>query len=187
MAITGEHLTRGMVYARSRMGSASIRALFTDIWHHYYPRVHVFIQRMLADPADADDATQEAMIKVFQKLRQYRPDYAVSTWIYAIARNHCLDRIRSERIRAPMASIGEPDCLPGLYASPEEAFLRRELMLQTVDLVRTLSPEDQQIAFLHFFEEMPYRQVSMVMAIPIGTLKYRVHRIRQVLRGERED
>jgi RNA polymerase sigma factor (sigma-70 family) len=173
-----------MVYARARMGNSSLQSLFSDLWYHYYPRVHVFIRRMLTDPMDADDAAQEVMIKVYNRLRQYRPDYAVSTWIYSIARNHCLDTMRAVRRRVPVAAGGEPDSIAGPYRSPEEEILHQERKSLADELVSRLSPEDQQIALLHFFEEMPYRQVSAVMGIPTGTLKYRVHRIRKQLREE---
>ena len=169
------------------MGNSSIHSLFSDLWHYYYPRVHVFIRRMLTDPMDVDDAAQEVMMKVFNRLRQYRPDYAVSAWIYSIARNHCLDAIRSARRRVPVAANGEPDSVAGPYPSPEEEALHQERTSQVDELMGRLSPEDQQIAFLHFFEEMPYRRVSAVLGIPTGTLKYRVHRIRHQLREEREN
>ena len=98
-----------------------------------------------------------------------------------------LDAIRSARRRVPVAANGEPDSVAGPYPSPEEEALHQERTSQVDELMGRLSPEDQQIAFLHFFEEMPYRRVSAVLGIPTGTLKYRVHRIRHQLREEREN
>ncbi|MBT3273117.1 MAG: sigma-70 family RNA polymerase sigma factor [Spirochaetales bacterium] len=169
------------------MGQAARKSLFNDLWLFYYPRLHLFIRHMFVDFEELDDAVQEIMLKVFRRLPQYRPDYAVSTWMYAIARNHCLDLLRARYNKPQTTGETNLDSLPGMYPLPEEDLLKAESMSAADRLIRSLSPSDQQIALLRFYEEMPYRHISRVLNIPVGTLKYRVHRIRKNLQSERED
>ncbi len=185
MAKTNAYISGAGVFIRSRMGDEAVKSLFADIWYHYYPRLRIFVQRMLVQPEDVDDAVQEAMMKVYQHLAAYRPDCAVSTWIYTIARNHCLDRIRKERVRMRLVSGGDSGEIVSPYPTPEAAVLRSESASLAGALIESLSPEDQQIAFLRFFEEMPFKRISIVLGTPVGTLKYRVHRIRKELRERR--
>jgi RNA polymerase sigma factor (sigma-70 family) len=80
--------------------------------------------------------------------------------------------------------MADIEAVPGRYLSPEDIVVRREQMGQAKEFMSSLSARDQQIAFLHFFEEMTYGQISTVMSTPVGTIKYRVHRIRQIAAGE---
>jgi RNA polymerase sigma-70 factor (ECF subfamily) len=168
------------------MGGAARRALFADLWNHYYPRLTLFVRRMPVEPSETEDAVQEIMLRVFRSLHRYRPDYAVSTWVYAIARNHCLDRARKSG-RIAVAYDADPDSTPGRFAAPEELLLQGERTSLAAELLASLKPVDRQIALLRFYEELPYRRISTVMNMPVGTVKYRVHRIREVLKSKRED
>ena len=179
--------TRLGVYTRARTGPAARRALFEDIWRHYYRGLYLFARRMAVDAAEIEDVVQEVMLKVFQRLEEYRPDFAVSTWIYTIARNHCIDTSRSKHLREKRETRSEVDHIPGRYLSPEDELQQAESVHQVELLMNSLSPGDQRIAFLRFYEEMPYRRISSVLDIPVGTLKYRVHHIRNTLRNAREN
>ena len=175
------------MYTRARMGRSARHALFQDLWHYYYRRLYMFVRRLSVDPEELDDAVQEVMLKVSRRLNSYRPEYAISTWIYSIARNHCIDMARSRALREVGKVRDDPDSSPGLYPSPEEQLERADVLSYAERLVNSLAPEDQQIALLRFYEEMPSRQISSVLEIPAGTLKYRVHRIRHLLRQRHEE
>ena len=178
--------TRAAVYVRSRMGDEAVKALFSDIWHFFYPRLYAFISRMAFREADVEDAVQETLLKVYRNLKEYRMSYAVSTWVYSIARNYCLDQVRASRSSIRLVSEYELE-IESPYAKPEEVILARETTEKVKLFIETLSPEDQQIAFLRFFEEMPYGEMSLVLRVPVGTLKYRVHAIRKRFRERKED
>ena len=181
------HLTGTAVFIRSRMGDEAVKSLFSDIWYQYYPRLRVFVQHMLILPEDIDDAVQDVMLKVYQHLGAYRPSRAFSTWIYAITRNHCFDRIRKERVRMRVAAGSDDYDFESPYPTPEVVALRSDSINLAKALIESLSPEDQQIAFLRFFEEMPFAQISKVLGAPVGTVKYRIHQIRRKLRERRDE
>ena len=168
------------------MGDEAVESLFSDIWYQYYPRLHVFIKRMSIRPADVDDAVQEAMLKVYRNLKAYSVKYAVSTWIYSIARNHCLDMLRKERTQLKVVAESHREEYESPYRGPEETLILSERANQLNALIESLDQQDQQLVFLRFFEEMPYREISSVLSIPVGTLKYRIHSIRRKLRDRKE-
>lgn len=181
------HLTRSSVYLRSRSGIESAKSLFRDIWYCYYPRLWVFVRQMPIRPVDVDDVMQGVMLKVYENLCNYNARYAFTTWVYTIARNHCLDTMRKEQSRSRFEAGGNIPDIESPYPDPEEALLKSESGKEARLLISTLSRTDQQIAFLRFFEERSYREISRVLGIPTGTLKYRVHTIRRVLEKRRED
>lgn len=177
MASAKKRLSGARIYTRSRMGDASARSIFEEIWHHFYPRIYVFVRRMPVDINEVEDLVQEIMLKAYRKLRSYRPDYAFSAWIYTIARNHCLDRMKSNGLRDIQQS--NMDTVPGRYPSPEVQAIQNEEIRRLGEMIKLLPGNDQHIAFLKFYEGMSYQQISSVLSIPVGTLKYRVHAIRR--------
>ena len=165
----------------------SRQRLFETIWTHYYSRLAVFIRGMISSPdADVEDLIQEILLKVFRNLHRYKPRYSFNTWIYRIARNHCLDYLdkRQNYLRVVQTLQRDTQALPRVPSvnSPEEQILESELV-ETIDCyMGTLSSEDRQIAMLRFYESMNYRDIGSIMNKPAGTVKYKVHMIRSGLR-----
>ncbi len=181
-------------------GLASVRALSAGqaararclerVWRDCYPGLFVFVRafdRRLA--CDAEDLVQEIMEKVYKKIDAYNPLYRFSTWVFAIARNHCLDRIRREGSR-PSAAPGteaadSPE--PVDVMTPERIALGKDEQERVAAFIRAADPDTRQLAFLRFHQGLGYREISRVMCVPAGTLKYRVHELRERLRAHLED
>ena len=142
---------------------------------------------MSINPVDIDDVMQGVMLKVYENLSSYNARYAFTTLIYTIARNHCLDTLRKERSKSRFEAGGNIEELESPYPDPEESLLESESGKEARLLISSLNGTDQQIAFLRFFEERSYRDISRVLGIPVGTLKYRVHSIRSMLEKGREN
>jgi RNA polymerase sigma-70 factor (ECF subfamily) len=70
------------------------QAIFTEIWKQYHQRLLFFIRPMVG--IEAEDLLQEIMLKVYEHLGTYNPFYSLNTWIYAIARNHCLNFLQKK-------------------------------------------------------------------------------------------
>ncbi len=160
---------------------------FEAIWKSYYPRLVVFVQVMVNQPnTGAEDIVQEILIKIFQNLHRYNPHYTLNTWIYGIARNHCLDFLRKEStyrrtVQALQQNAAVEAHIPS-QGGPEERILQAEVMDSIEQFIHTLSREDQQIAMLRFYESMKYREIGRVLNMPTGTVKYKVHTIRSQLK-----
>ena len=116
-------------------------------------RVYRLSLRMTARPADAEDATQEILIKVITRLSTFRGDAAFSTWVHRIAVNHLLDRSKSPIERMEMTfDAFAADLLDGLSASPssapDAAILEREVQLACTHAMLTCLDRDDRIAYI---------------------------------------
>ena len=161
---------------------------FEAIWKSYYPRLVVFVQGMVNQPnVEVQDIVQEILVKIFQNLHRYNPRYTLNTWIYGIARNHCLDFLRKEStyrrtVQALLQQNAVVEAGISLQGAPEERFLHAEVMDSIEHFLHTLGREEQQIAMLRFYESMKYREIGLVLNMPTGTVKYKVHTIRSQLK-----
>lgn len=133
--------------------------------------------RMLGSREDAEDAAQEAFVDAFQHLDRFRGDSAVSTWLYRITINRCLQHRRSRRPTVPLpdehqlAGGPRPDELA-------ETAGRREALLEAIARL----PMDQRAALvLHQFERLSYEDAADVLEVSVSTVRGRIARARQQL------
>lgn len=123
------------------------------------------------------------------RLHQFDGAHAFSTWLYRLARNHCIDANRNRRRRREIfnrhaaALRSEHRVLRG----PQEELDRSETAAAVAAAIAHLQPNDRQIAFLRYFEELPVAGISEVMGMPTGTVKYRLHVVLDRLRRELEE
>jgi RNA polymerase sigma-70 factor (ECF subfamily) len=154
---------------------------FERIWRLYHRRILFFVRQWSAH--EAEDLTQEIMLKVFQGLDRFNPVYSFSTWIYAIARYHCISHFTKKRpqVRAGFDAADssvhfrEPD-------DPETKLLdgERDRLIESV--LGTLDPDSREMAFLKYYEGLKTRQIAVVFGLPEGTVKSRLHAIREKIK-----
>ncbi len=164
---------------------------FTELWHRYQRPLTYFVSSLLRSgvtgdaAAEAEDAVQEIMLKVYRSLERYDGRRSMSAWVYTIARNHCADLRRKRRVlRMPLDQDDEGvEALAGeRYRTPEQAYLAEELRRSIDSFMATLGPEDRTVLFLRFYEELPYGEIAAVTGRPEGTVRYRVHELKRHLR-----
>lgn len=135
--------------------------------------------RTLADPEEAADAVQDAMISAFRRASSFRGDSAVTTWLHRIVVNACLDRMRRRAVR-PAASTGGEQALDSLalgHAVPDPS-AASDTALDVQAALRTL-PADQQAALvLVDMFGYPVADAAEVLGISQGTVKSRCARAR---------
>ena len=138
--------------------------------------------RTLADPEEAADAVQDAMISAFRRASSFRGDSAVTTWLHRIVVNACLDRMRRRAVR-PAASTGGEEALDALalgHAVPDPS-AASDTALDVQAALRTL-PADQQAALvLVDMLGYPVADAAEVLGISQGTVKSRCARARAKL------
>ena len=144
--------------------------------------------RMLSHPQDAEDVTQEAFLKAYRSLSDFRGDSRFSSWLCRIVSNLCLDRLRS-RARRPESSLTVVDEegeeaqleLPDESFSPE-SLLERKLTRESVQRgLESLSPELRQILLLREIRGLSYEEIGTELALEAGTVKSRIFRARKQL------
>jgi RNA polymerase sigma-70 factor (ECF subfamily) len=162
------------VLHRARAGD---QRAFTDVVRHYDHRLRALAYRLLGDRAAMDDALQEAYVKAFRALPDFREDAGLGTWLYSITYRACIDLQRRE---GRHRTEPEPLTEPASGADPAATATAR------TDLARALSdlPPDQRAAVLLVDAEgLDYDAAATVLGVAPGTIASRLSRARATLRA----
>ena len=169
----------------ARIAGNRDRDAFGSLFDHFAPRVKAFMMRKGAGSELAEDLVQEAMITVWTKAAFYTPDKgSVSTWIFTVARNLRIDRIRRES-GAKLVELGdydEPDSAPGSDAQ----LIRAEEDGIVAKALKSLPEEQKQILLMSFMENIPQSEIAARLQMPLGTVKSRMRLAYRRMRGQLE-
>ena len=160
---------------------------FEQLIRLYEKRVFALTSRMCRNPADAEEAAQEAFLAAWQGLAFFRGDSSFSTWLYRLASNACVDLLRREsRHRAAAGpslddeeSLWEPED-PG--PSPQALAERSELRQQIEAGLASLPPEYREVLILREMHQRTYDEIAEICGLDLGTVKSRISRGRKQLR-----
>lgn len=154
--------------------AAGDRDAFALIFQTYAPKVKAYLIRLGARGALAEDLAQDAMLNVWRRAASYDASKAkASTWIFVIARNAWIDRLRRERVELAYRE-SEPAVEESHDEAPDDAVIRTESEARISAALETLSPEQRQAVQLAFFEDQPHSEVAERLSIPLGTVKSRL-------------
>lgn len=156
-------------------------AAFDLIAQRYETKVYRLCLALLRNPADARDAAQESLIRVWKGLPGFDGRAALSTWIYAITRNRsltALERVRTDLSLGDEAVQAEADAVaaPDEHAAADEALAIRRL-------VDELPDGQRRVVTLYYFEERAVAEVAAMLGCPDGTVKTQLFRARAALLG----
>jgi RNA polymerase sigma-70 factor, ECF subfamily len=154
----------------------------------YQQRIVHVITGFVHDPVEALDVAQEAFIKAYRAIPNFRGDSAFYTWLYRIAINTAKNYLTAAARRPPTMDVDAADATnyydaPELkeYETPESNIMRNELEQAIHQAIEDL-PEDTATAIkLREFEGMSYEEISQVMDCPIGTVRSRIFRAREAI------
>jgi RNA polymerase sigma factor (sigma-70 family) len=149
-------------------------------------------ERMLGDPEDARDAVQEVFLKAYCKAADFRPHGQVYTWLYRIATNHCLNKLRRRRLvrfiqwEEPAENEAPPFDPPDSAADPAAALESRRLWRQTRHAISGLPAGQRAVLVLARFEGMSYRQIADILGITEGAVESRLFRAMRRIEAAQE-
>jgi RNA polymerase sigma-70 factor (ECF subfamily) len=140
---------------------------------------------MLPDRASAEEAAQDALVRIWKGLPGFRGQSSLSTWIFAIARNACLTaRGRHGADRVRIASLEDPAARRAagqLAAASSDA---RSSGFDASELLERLPAKYRQVVALFYMQEKSYDEVAEMLGLPVGTVKTYLFRARQSLAGQ---
>ena len=146
---------------------------FATLFDLLAPRLKSFMMRRGASSEQAEDLVQEAMISVWTKAGLYNPDKgSVLTWVFTIAKNLRIDRIRKEA-SMPLAELIDYDA-PSDEPGHDEMLMRRQESQQVARALTEIPPEQKQVLMLSFVEDMPQMEIARRLGLPLGTVKSRM-------------
>lgn len=152
------------------------------VCERYAPRIERIARRELADSRDAQDAAQEALIKLCQRIGQFRGESQFATWLHRLVVNTCHDTSARERIRRAEPLPDELQLEHTLENDPVRELLAAELREELSGHLQSLSAEQARVVVLKDALGFSFEQVADAIRIPVGTAKCYAHRARKRLR-----
>ncbi|HEX3030181.1 MAG TPA: sigma-70 family RNA polymerase sigma factor [Clostridia bacterium] len=163
---------------------------FESLVERYQKKVYNIALRITGNSEDAAEIAQEALIRVFRSLKNFKEESSFSTWIFRITTNLCLDEIRKRKNKQVVyindeiklddgeVKIQIEDKSPG----PEEKAQTNEVRRIVNDAIQSLSEEHRTIIVLRDIEGFSYEEIARIVKCPEGTVKSRINRARQSLK-----
>lgn len=159
--------------------------MFGELVQLYQQPIFNLAYRMLGDPQEAEDAAQEAFIRAYSHLGNYDTNRPFKTWLFSIASNHCIDRLRKRRLT--WVSIDEPlpphPALVSDQHDPEQSLLDQERSMMVQELLHELSPDYRAAVILRYWYDMSYAEIAETLETTESAIKSRLFRARQTLAG----
>jgi RNA polymerase sigma factor (sigma-70 family) len=165
---------------------------FERLLKKYRKSVYYMLLKMVKNPDDAEDLTQEAFAKAFNSIEKFDSKFAFSTWLFRIATNNCIDFIRKKRVQT--VSIDAP--VEGDDGSsmrfdvrdenldPNESMLKMQRKRYLTMAIERLPEKYRTLVQLRYFQELSYEEVANELQIPLGTVKAQLFRARELLNQE---
>ena len=161
-------------------------AAFETLVAPHETRLYQLCLRYTNQREDAHDCAQEAMIRIYRSLPEYRFQAAFSTWIYRITTNICLDYLRKRRARPQTSLDALSDAgyyIPDPKKPPEEALADQDRMAALQLGITKLPPKMRTALILRDMQGLSYEEVASIMRVNLGTAKSRISRAREYLRN----
>ncbi len=160
---------------------------FEELVRRYQRPITNYVYRMLGDYDTALDVTQEIFIKVYNSLARYSSEYKFSTWLYRIAHNAAIDNMRRRHGNEQSLEVENSD---GTYQlqlespnpTPEQERERTEWRNEIESVVKCLPPTYRDLIILRHSQDFSYEEIAEVTNLPLGTVKNRLFRAREMMR-----
>ncbi|HET7113752.1 MAG TPA: sigma-70 family RNA polymerase sigma factor [Pyrinomonadaceae bacterium] len=168
---------------------SGVEGSFEELVRRYQRPISAYVYRMVGNYESALDLTQEIFIKVYNSLERYRAEFKFSTWIYKIAHNAAVDHLRRTATREQslvVGSDGDQFELPieSSRLSPEQESERRERRGEIETVVRSLPANYRELIVLRHSQDLSYEEIVEVTGLPLGTVKNRLFRAREIMRQQ---
>jgi RNA polymerase sigma-70 factor (ECF subfamily) len=169
------------------------REAFAELVEIYKGKLFQLAYRMLNNRQEAEDVVQDTFMRMHEHLERYDDSHKFSTWIYRIATNLCIDRLRRKKAAYSLdADVSEGDGLDGYSVlqspdyTPEQEFIlseRQQVVRQAMD---ALPVKYKSAMALKYYQDLSLQEISDILHIPVSTVKTRIHRGRDYLRRRLE-
>ena len=169
-----------------RVAERADTTAFRELYQTYGPRVKAYMMRLGADAGTAEDLADETLINVWRSAAHYTADKGgAATWIFAIARNLRIDRLRRE---VPWQELPQ-ELRDGVCGDlrPDEALVEKERQARVRAALSSLPPEQREVVTLSYLEGRSHGEIAKRLGVPLGTVKSRMRIAYQKIRAGLED
>jgi len=152
---------------------------FESIYKNYWDKVFKFTHNYTSNYHEQEELTQDILYNVFLSLKKFKNKSDIGTYIYAIARNKCVDYINNNKKNKKkiekMISIHEIN----YENNPLDSYLMNENVNYFLSILNKLSVENREVFYLSEVENIKYKDIGKILNIPIGTVKSRLNRAKE--------
>ena len=170
----------------AKLSRSGDRRAFSELVNLYKDKMFHLGYRMLGQSHEAEDIVQETFLRVYSNLDRYDETQKFSTWIYRIATNLCIDRLRKRKPSYSLdAEVSDSEgadwyaLMPSDQVTPESEYLLSETQLHIRQTIDTLPEKYKTVIILRYLQDMSLKEISEVLEMPMTTVKTRVHRGRE--------
>jgi RNA polymerase sigma-70 factor, ECF subfamily len=161
-------------------------AAFRELYQTYGPRVKAYMMRLGADAGTAEDLAHETLFTVWRRAALYTAEKgSAASWIFAIARNLRIDRLRREvpwqQLPQELLEEASSDALP------DAALAEKERQARVHTALSSLPPEQHEVVALSYLEGLSHGEIAQRLGLPLGTVKSRIRIAYQKIRAALED
>ena len=168
---------------------------YAKIVERFRGKIFGLILRMVKRKDVAEDLVQETFIKAFNSLASFNSEYAFSTWLYKIAVNNCIDHFRKRRLQTfpldkPIDSKDgkiQREFPDSQEAHPDRKLIFKERKLMIQHAIDSLPPKYRHAIILRHTQDKSYEEIANELDIPLGTVKVRIFRAREMLKKSLKD
>jgi RNA polymerase sigma-70 factor (ECF subfamily) len=187
-APTDESADRNLV----RQAQTGDLEAFDELVVRYQERIYALVYHMTSNHEDANDLAQEAFVKAWKALRNFKGDSSFYTWVYRIAVNHTLNHLKTRRNRTHHVSLNDldfnaehdPDLIQLIsHRNPRRDANLRELGERLNAAILKLSEEHRTVVTLHDIQGLPHDEIAKILECNPGTVRSRLFYARQQLQA----
>ena len=146
---------------------------------HRFPLLY-FAVGIVGNIADAEDVVEDAFVRLLIKKPRLRDDTAIRSYLYSTVKNRAIDHLRKQKRDRAHAEALATVATEDLYLI-EKQLCQNETRHELFDASRTLSPNDRQLVYLRYFEELPPRRIAQILSKPVKYVYNRIGRIQKQL------
>ena len=172
------------IFLNSLNNNESKNRLFEYIWKKFHKKLSYYVYRNFHfNLFETDEIVQEIMIKIFNNIERFNPEYSFNTWIYSITRNYCKDLLKRKCTEINQDINEFPDvtheCYGLLEKKDTKCIVRRYL--------EGLDTTDREMLYLRYYESMSLSIISDILGIPEGTVKSRLFYLKKKMAKDLKD
>lgn len=164
-------------------GETHMFSIFVD---RYKDKVFNLVYRFTGDYSETEDICQEIFITVYKKLPSFKADARVSTWLYKVASNKCIDWYRSKKRKnffTFFGGTGQIDDVKADTPAPQEIYILNEEQKTLQNAVNKLDEKYRIVVVMFYYQHLSYRDIAEILELSVRTVETRLYRAKKILKS----
>jgi RNA polymerase sigma-70 factor (ECF subfamily) len=163
------------------------RDLFGVLLERYQKPIFNFIYRFYGNYDLAQELTQETFLRCYQFLKSYDTKRKFSTWLYAVAKNLCIDELKKQKagrevpLDDAMPAVDRQGAESGEVKDQQFQCIRKEEDFRLLEALQELPSPARTVLLLHYFQGLSYQEIGEALSLPVSTVKIRIFRAKKAL------